>query len=147
MNKCEHGERITLFCASECCVWKEAAGCEACIKKYHNHMGTTVFLKEEEVTAIVKKYTMDNAIKPKCRVLQEAIYAHFNLLKNEVSTSLDAACKNIINQIGYPYLYAHNTLSTYKRLKNKEYKKLIQKDFRQLYELTQKINEKDLAKE
>jgi hypothetical protein len=45
MNKCEHGERITLFCASECCVWKEAAGCEVCIKKYHNHMGTTVFLK------------------------------------------------------------------------------------------------------
>jgi hypothetical protein len=60
---------------------------------------------------------------------------------------LDAACKNIINQIGYPYLYVHNNLSTYKRLKNKEYKKLIQKDFKALHELTQKISDKDLAKE
>lgn len=60
---------------------------------------------------------------------------------------MDAACKNIINQIGYPYLYTNSTLSTYKRLKNKEYKKLVQKDFRALYELSQKISEKELAKE
>lgn len=117
------------------------------MKKYHNHVGTTVFLTEEEVIAIVKKYTMDSTIKPKCRVLQEAIYAHFNLLKSEMSNSLDAACKNIINQIGYPYLYAHNALSTYKRLKNKEYKKVIQRDFKVLHELTLKVNEKDLTKE
>ena len=128
-------------------MWKEAAGCESCIKKYHNHMGTTIFLGEEDITALVKKYTMDGTIKPKCRLLQESIYAYFNLVKGELTNSLDAACKNIINQIGYPYLYANNTLSTYKRLKNKEYKKLIQKDFRLLYELSQKINEKDLAKE
>jgi hypothetical protein len=147
MNKCEHGEKISTFCASECCVWKEAAGCEACIRKYHNHMGSTVFLGEEEVLALVRKYTMDSTIKPKCRVLQEAIYAYFSLIKNELSASLDAACKNIINQIGYPYLYLHATLSTYKRLKNKEYKKITQKDFRTLYELSQKISEKDLAKE
>lgn len=44
MNKCEHGEKITTFCASDCCVWKEAAGCDSCIKKYHNHMGPTIFL-------------------------------------------------------------------------------------------------------
>jgi len=46
MNKCEHNEKITTFCASDCCVWKEAAGCEQCMKKYHNHMGTTIFLSE-----------------------------------------------------------------------------------------------------
>jgi hypothetical protein len=119
MNKCEHNERITQFCATDCCVWKEAAGCESCMKKYHNHMGTTVFLAEEEVLSIVRKYTMDSNIKPKCRLLQEAIYGYFNLIKGELTTSLDAACKNIINQIGYPYLYANGTLSTYKRLKNK----------------------------
>lgn len=33
-------------------------------------MGTTVFLTEEDVAALVKKYTMDSSIKPKCRVLQ-----------------------------------------------------------------------------
>ena len=109
-------------------------------------MGTTVFLNEEDVVGLVKKYTMDSSIKPKCRILQEAIYAYFNLIKNQLSSSLDAACKNIINQIGYPYLYTNSTLSTYKRLKNKEYKKLVQKDFRALYELSQKISEKELAK-
>lgn len=109
-------------------------------------MGTTVFLNEEAVGNLVKKYTMDSGIKPKCRVLQEAIYAFFNLIKGELTASLDAACKNIINQIGYPYLYTNGTLSTYKRLKNKEYKKLVQKDFKVLYELSQQINEKDLAK-
>ena len=55
---------------------------------------------------------------------------------------MDIICKNIINQIGYPYLYSNNTLSTYKRLKNKEYKKLVQKEFKVLYELSQKIGEK-----
>jgi hypothetical protein len=139
MNKCEHAERISIFCASECCVWREAGGCEACMKKYHNHMGPTIFLSEEDIQGLVKKYTMDAHIKPKCRLLQEAIYNYFNLIKTEVTNSIDITCKNIINQIGYPFLYANNTLSTYKRLKNKEYKKLIQKEFRNLYELSQKI--------
>ena len=70
MNKCEHGDRISIFCASDCCVWKEAGGCELCMKKYHNHMGPTIFLSEEEIISLVKKYTMDSSIKPKCRVLQ-----------------------------------------------------------------------------
>lgn len=56
-------------------------------------------------------------------------------------------CKTIINQTGYPFLHSNNTLSTYKRLKNKEYKKVIQKEFKNLYELSQKIPEKDLIKE
>lgn len=62
---------------------------------------------------------MDSSVKPKCRLLQEAIYGFFNLVKNELTTSMDIICKNIINQIGYPYLYSNNTLSTFKKLKNK----------------------------
>jgi hypothetical protein len=82
-------------------------------------MGTTLFLTEDDILTIVKKYTMDSTIKPKCRQLQESIYNYFTLVKTEITNSLDIVCKNIINQIGYPYLYANNTLSTYKRLKNK----------------------------
>ena len=85
---------------------------------------------------------MDSNIKPKCRILQEAIFSYFTLIKTELTNSMDIICKNIINQIGYPYLYSNNTLSTYKRLKNKEYKKLVQKEFKVLYELSQKIREK-----
>jgi len=90
---------------------------------------------------------MDSNIKPKCRVLQEAIYSYFTLIKTEITSSIEIACKNIINQIGYPYLYANNALSTYKKLKNKEYKKIGQKDFKFLYDLTQKVTDKELANE
>lgn len=37
MNKCEHGEPITLFCVNERCSWRDAGGCAQCVKKYHNH--------------------------------------------------------------------------------------------------------------
>ena len=147
MNKCEHGDRIALFCATDCCASKELGGCELCIKKYHNHIGQTLFVKEEEVQNLVKKYQLDHTIKPKCRVLQEAIYNYFSLIKNEINNTIDLICKNIVNQIGYPFLFTNNALSTYKRLKNKEYKKLTQKEFKSFYQLSIKVNEKDLIKE
>jgi hypothetical protein len=82
---------------------------------------------------LIKRFALDNAVKPKCRLLQESIYNYFNQIKTEISGSLDIACKNIINQIGYPYLFSTNTLSTYKRLKNKEYRKITQKECRLFY--------------
>jgi hypothetical protein len=51
-------------------------------------------------------------------------------------------CKDLIYQIGYPYLNSVNSLSTYRRLKNKEYRKLAQKDFKGFYELALKLNDK-----
>jgi len=119
MSKCEHGDKITIFCATDSCAWKEAAGCPLCIKRYHNHIGPTIFLNEEDITVIVKKYNVEQSIKPKCRLLQEAIFNYLNLFKTELTNSIDAVCKNIINQIGYPYLSNTNTLPAYKRLKNK----------------------------
>lgn len=115
------------------------------MKKYHNHMGPTIFLSEAEVAALLRKYTLDGSLRPKCRLLQEAIYSYFNLLKTELSNSIDAVCKNAVTQIGYPYLHNNSTLSTYKRLKNKEYKKIVQKEFRNLYELSQRVTEEELA--
>ena len=73
MNKCEHGEKINYFCATDCCLWKEASGCEICIRKYHNHMGTTVFLNEEDINLILKKFTLESQSKPKCQSIQEAM--------------------------------------------------------------------------
>lgn len=96
-------------------------------------MGTTVFLNEEDVSSILKKFTIDTQSKPKCRMLQEAIYSYFTAIKAEISASIDIVCKNLIYQIGYPYLNAVNSLSTYRRLKNREYRKLGQKDFKNFY--------------
>lgn len=90
-------------------------------------MGPTIFLPEDEVLGLVKKYTMDTNIKPKSRLLQEAVYSYFNILKTEITGSIDSICKTMMSQIGYPFLYSTGTLPTFKRLKNKEYKKLVQK--------------------
>lgn len=79
----------------------------------------TSHISEEEVVTLLKKYALDNAVKPKCRILQETVYNYFNEAKTELVTALETACKNIINQIGYPYLFTHNLLTVYKRLKNK----------------------------
>jgi hypothetical protein len=92
--------------------------------------------------ALIRKFTVESTVKPKCRLLQESIYNYFNQLKAELTNSLDLACKNIINQIGYPFLYSTNTLSTYKRLKNKEYRKVTQKEFRAFYENALRIQDK-----
>ena len=51
---------------------------------------------------------------------------------------------DIINQIGHPYLTHNGLLSTYKRIKKKDYKKIQQKQFRQFYETSQKISENEL---
>lgn len=110
-------------------------------------MGPTIFLNEEDVAALLKKYTVDSSLRPKCRVLQEAIYSYFNLLKTEIMTSIDTVCKNTVTQIGYPYLHNNSTLSTFKRLKNKEYKKIVQKEFKNLYELSLKVTEEEVAGE
>lgn len=117
------------------------------MKRHHNHQGQIGQLNEEEVQASIKKFTLENTVKPKCRLLQESIYNYFNQVKTELSTSLDLACKNIINQIGYPYLFATNHLSTYKRLKNKEYRKITQKELKAFFDMASKIEEKELTKE
>ena len=49
-----------------------------------------------------------------------------------------------INQIGHPFLTENHLLTTYKRLKKKDYKKIQQKDFRYLYDSFRKISEKEL---
>lgn len=90
---------------------------------------------------------MDSTVKPKCRLLQESIFNYFNQIKTELGNSLDTACKNIINQIGYPFLYSQGILSTFKRLKSKEYRRMQQKDIRSFVEIAGRIGEKELARE
>ena len=82
MSKCEHGEKITSFCATECCVWREAGGCATCMKKYHNHMGPTIFITQDEINKLVKKYNVEPGVKHRCRSLQEAIFNYFNIIKS-----------------------------------------------------------------
>jgi hypothetical protein len=147
MNKCEHGERISHFCLTDACLSKEVGACELCLKKYHSHPTHPLHVTEDEVLALLRKFALDSPVKPKCRVLQEAVYNYFNEIKADLVTALETACKNIINQIGYPFLAASHHLATYKRLKNREYRKLQQKELRAFFDSASKLAERELAKE
>ena len=57
-----------------------------------------------------------------------------------MTNGIASVSKMVINQIAYPYLFNNGQLPAYKRIKNKEYKKLQQKDFRMLVEATEKRN-------
>ena len=70
MDKCEHGERIELFCATDSCVWREGAGCQLCFQKYHNHLGQSVFVQERDIEPLLKKYQSDPWLKPKVKKLE-----------------------------------------------------------------------------
>ena len=70
---------------------------------------------------------LKNEVKLKCRPLQEAIYNYFMIMKSQISSSLDAVSRAIINKISHPYLEHEGQLGTYKKIKGREFKKLGKK--------------------
>ena len=82
---------------------------------------------------MMKKYSMGfSRHQPKCRVVQDAIHEHFSKLKAEVVAVLEGMDKNLINKIGYPGLFSNQKkFTTFKRLKNREYKKLESREFQE----------------
>lgn len=69
MDRCEHNDKVVRFCATECCAWKDAAGCSTCIKKYHSHIGPSVFVEESMIEPLLRKYKTDSSLKPKVKLL------------------------------------------------------------------------------
>lgn len=45
-------------------------------------------------------------IKLKSRILQEAVYNYFIIMKSQISASIDAVSRVITNKLNYPYLYS-----------------------------------------
>jgi len=46
----------------------------------------------------------------------------------------------MMNKVGYPFLSNMNNLTVFKRLKNKEYKKLSAKEVKKFYEESKKLD-------
>lgn len=65
--------------------------------------------------------------KPKSRILQEAVYNYFMIMKSLLSTSMDTVSRNITNRLNFPYLAEAGQLETFNKIKNKEYKKINKK--------------------
>lgn len=59
--------------------------------------------------------------------LQESFYSFFKKIQNELKEiiiTIDEICKNVVNNIGFPYISFKNHFTVFKRIKNKEYSRL-----------------------
>ena len=65
--------------------------------------------------------------KPKSRILQEAIYNYFVIMKTQITSSIDAVSRAITQKLNNPYLSREGQLDVFNKLKNKEYKKINKK--------------------
>lgn len=65
--------------------------------------------------------------KAKSRVLQEAVYNYFIIMKSQITTSIDTVSRVIASRLQYPYLYHEKQLEVFNKIKNKEYKKIHKK--------------------
>ncbi len=75
-------------------------------------------------------------------------------MKSQISASIDAVSRVITNRLNYPYLNEEGQLNAYKKIKNKEYKKITKKELKNFYNFTNtqnkdiiELNEKKLYKE
>lgn len=72
--------------------------------------------------------------------LQESFFIFFKKIKEDfkqIINSLDEICKNVVNRIGFPFLYENNIFNTFKRIKNKDYRRLKCEEFQKFITITQ----------
>lgn len=106
MNKCEHGEPITLFCLSEECDYKDLCGCKMCFKRFHRHGQNLDTLELEKLEELFRCFCVRSDVKMKSNLLQEAVENYFTIMKSQISASIDAVSRIIANKLKYPYLYS-----------------------------------------
>jgi len=54
-------------------------------------------------------------------------------MKTQISTSIDAVSRAITNKLSFPYLCSEGQLSTFRKIRNKEYKKINKKELKSFY--------------
>lgn len=91
------------------------------------HSGHLNFITLDEVNNLMKKYSFHKKVKPDCMELQELFFKFFKGIKEDfkmIIQVIDEIWKNVVNRIGFPYLYQNDIFDTYKRIKSKDYKKI-----------------------
>lgn len=114
------------------------------------HSKQISFISLEDISALMKKYSFHKRIKPDCMELQEAFFLFFKKIKEDfkqVISSIDEICKNVVNRIGFPYLYQNTIFNTYKRIKNKDYRKVKAEEFQKFISKTTKAQPAELAEQ
>ena len=150
MDRCEHNSQVTKFCIHPNCHRDLISGCDKCLLEYHKHNEQVNFITLEEVNNLIKKYSFHKRVKPECMDLQESFFIFFKKIKDDLKqiiVSIDEVCKNVVNRIGFPYLYENNLFTTYKRIKNKDFKKLKSTDFQRFIHKTNSMKPQQLAEE
>lgn len=51
-------------------------------------------------------------------------------MKSQINASLDAVSRCITSKLSHPYLYSESFLNVFRKIKNKEYKKINRKELR-----------------
>lgn len=62
------------------------------------------------------------------------------IMKSQITSSIDAVSRGIINRISHPYLFREGQLGTYKKIKSKEYKKINKKELINFYHFSNKLS-------
>jgi hypothetical protein len=145
--RCEHGEKITKFCVTEHCHHREAAGCDYCIKKSHFHLTNTTLLTEPELEAIIKTLTTPSEAKYKSRALQELATDYLRQLKQALSSWFEQAQTMISDRLTHPLLRKQGLLTTYQRIRGREYRKLVAKDLRVINDFAKNTQPESFKKE
>jgi hypothetical protein len=57
--------------------------------------------------------------KVKSRILQEAVYNYFIIMKGHLTSSIDAVSRVITNRLNYPYLHQEGQLDIFNKIKLK----------------------------
>ena len=66
-----------------------------------------------------KLFNVDSEIKPKGKILQEAVYNYFIIMKSQINASLDVVSRYISMKLNNPYLCSENQYAIYRKIKNK----------------------------
>jgi hypothetical protein len=128
MSQCdEHGEPISLFCISPTCCWRETCLCPACLRSTHSHLPKSETIAVDRLDQLAQQLGVKGDVKPKSKILQEAVFNYFVVMKSEINTSIDAIFRVISSKLSYPYLASEGQLATFTKIRNKEYKKLNKK--------------------
>ena len=58
-------------------------------------MGPSILVPEKEVELLLKKYKVENWVKPKVKTLEETVHNYFNYLKIELNNYIDEVDKKL----------------------------------------------------
>lgn len=78
--------------------------------------------------------------KVKSRILQDAIYNYFVILKSEINSSIDTVSRAIMNKLNYPFLNFTGHLEVFNKIKIKEYKKVNRKELKSFCEFIDQVS-------